>query len=189
MPFPTISTQMRPTFLFLAAAALLATVSPSPAQTAAPAASPAAAASPAPVKLTRAEKKAQKKAAKEANTAAPAVAEPTAAPIPKSGSAIPAVDAAPSPATAAATPAIKKTREEKKAAKAEKETELVNATPAPGGGPGLVWVNTKSHVYHDSTSRFYGKTKQGKYMSEKDAIAEGDHAHGTAKSKAAPAAN
>jgi hypothetical protein len=47
-------------------------------------------------------------------------------------------------------------------------------TGAPGNGQ--VWVNTESHVYHKQGSRFYGKTKQGKYMSEADAIKEGDHA-------------
>jgi hypothetical protein len=51
-----------------------------------------------------------------------------------------------------------------------------NATPAPGGGHGLVWVNTDSHVYHKEGSRFYGKTKKGKYLSEADAIKEGDRA-------------
>jgi len=29
----------------------------------------------------------------------------------------------------------------------------------------MVWVNTESHVYHKEGSRFYGKTKQGKYIS------------------------
>lgn len=47
-------------------------------------------------------------------------------------------------------------------------------TPAPGGGPGLVWVNTKSHLYHKQGSKWYGLTKEGKYMSEADAIKEGD---------------
>ena len=50
------------------------------------------------------------------------------------------------------------------------------ATPAPGGGHGLVWVNTESHVYHKEGSRFYGTTKKGKYVSEADAIKEGDKA-------------
>jgi hypothetical protein len=54
-----------------------------------------------------------------------------------------------------------------------------NATPAPGGGHGLVWVNSESHIYHKEGSRFYGKTKQGKYMSEADAIKEGDRASKT----------
>jgi hypothetical protein len=50
------------------------------------------------------------------------------------------------------------------------------ATPAPGGGPGLVWVNTTTHIYHKEGSRFYGKTKKGKHVSEADAIKEGDRA-------------
>ena len=48
------------------------------------------------------------------------------------------------------------------------------ATPAPGGGHALVWVNTEIHVYHKEGSRFYGTTKKGKYVSEADAIKEGD---------------
>jgi hypothetical protein len=48
------------------------------------------------------------------------------------------------------------------------------ATPAPGGGRGLVWVNTETHLYHKEASRFYGTTKKGKYVSEADAIKEGD---------------
>ncbi len=51
-----------------------------------------------------------------------------------------------------------------------------SGTVAPGGGPGLVWVNTSSHVYHKQGSKFYGMTKHGKYMTEADAIKEGDHA-------------
>ena len=175
---------MRPTFFTLAAAALFATVSPALAQTPGPTATPAAAASPAPAKMTRAEKRAEKKAAK---AAAAAAATPAAAAPAAPATAAPATTA-PAPATAPASPApVKKTRAEKKAAKTEKETELANATPAPGGGPGMVWVNTKSHAYHDSSSRYYGKTKEGKYMTEQAAIAEGDHAH-KHKDKANPAA-
>ena len=61
-------------------------------------------------------------------------------------------------------------------AKATKTGGAMNATPAPGGRHGLVWVNTESHVYHKEGSRFYGKTKKGKYVSEADAIKEGDKA-------------
>src|SRR6185437_407408 len=44
------------------------------------------------------------------------------------------------------------------------------AKAAPGGGRGLVWVNSKSNVY-----RYYGKTKDGKYMTEAAARAMGAH--------------
>jgi hypothetical protein len=52
------------------------------------------------------------------------------------------------------------------------------ATPAAGGGPGQVWVNTssKTKAYHCQGSKWYGTTKQGKYMSTSDAQAAGYHA-------------
>jgi hypothetical protein len=44
---------------------------------------------------------------------------------------------------------------------------------APGGGHGLVWVDTEAGVYYSERSPFYGRTRKGKYMSEQDAIQAG----------------
>lgn len=43
-------------------------------------------------------------------------------------------------------------------------------------GAGMVWVNLETGVYHYQSSRYYGKTKSGKYLSEADAMRAGYHA-------------
>jgi hypothetical protein len=56
-----------------------------------------------------------------------------------------------------------------------KASSTTNMAQAPGGGPGMVWVNTPTNVYHCPGSRYYGKTKEGKYMTEAQAKAAGAH--------------
>lgn len=57
-----------------------------------------------------------------------------------------------------------------RAAPTVSESEI-NAARARGD----VWVNTQTGVYHKS-GRWYGATKQGKFMSEQDALRAGYHA-------------
>ena len=55
-------------------------------------------------------------------------------------------------------------------------SQAATKAAAPGGGHGLVWVNTETHVYHKEGSRFYGTTKKGKYMTEAEAMKAGNKA-------------
>lgn len=41
-----------------------------------------------------------------------------------------------------------------------------------------VWVNTKSHAYHEAGDPYYGKTKHGKYLCPSQAKAQGYHKAG-----------
>lgn len=65
-----------------------------------------------------------------------------------------------------------------------KLTPLVTAGPETTGPddatparvppkPGMVWVNTDSKIFHRAGDRWYGKTKQGQFMTEQDAIKQG----------------
>ena len=49
----------------------------------------------------------------------------------------------------------------------------------------VVWGNASSKAYHLAGTKYYGKTKHGSYMCQKDATADGYHARGTAAPSAA----
>ena len=52
----------------------------------------------------------------------------------------------------------------------------VESSTAPAQVPpraGMVWVNLDSKIFHEPGSRWYGKTKNGKFMTEADALAAG----------------
>jgi len=147
-------------FLALISVIGLATTCLVQGQSPTPGESPAA--SPSPAKH-HAHKKAGATASPAEKGASPSTAEsPAASPSPKKPhsrkKAEATAAASPAPATRATTAAA------------------TSATPPLGGGHGLVWVNTDTRVYHKEGSRFYGKTKNGKYVSEAEAIKEGNRA-------------
>jgi hypothetical protein len=83
----------------------------------------------------------------------------------------------PAPAAAAAAPA-EPAATAPKAAKGRTPTPTANASDSDissAKAAGKVWVNTDTGVYHRG-GRWYGKTKQGKFMSEDDAKKAGYHA-------------
>ncbi len=92
----------------------------------------------------------------------------TAAAPASAPAAAPASTAAPAPAPAPMRRAARPTGAGEFSTEAEAKARCPSDT--------VVWVNTKSHIYHYAGTRSYGTTKRGAYMCEADANAAGDRA-------------
>ena len=68
-------------------------------------------------------------------------------------------------------------------------TSAMTAQTPPG--PGYVWVNKSSKVFHREGTQYFGKTKSGEFMKEADAVAAGyrEAGKGGAATKAPKAAS
>jgi len=110
--------------------------------------------------------------------AATQAAAPAAAPTPapkksrsshkatasSSAAATPASAPTPAPARAAAPPAA-----------APAASTVASTSAQVPLAKGMVWVNTSTKVFHREGDKWYGKTKEGKFMTEADALAAGFH--------------
>jgi hypothetical protein len=162
------------------AAPAATTPAPAPTAAAAPIASKTKAQCAAEYSANKAAIKAggQTKAAFDADCRAgtekiPTAAAPAAtpAPAPEPTAAAPA----PAPVPAAAAPAASSPMAAKPkpmAVPSATETELKAKCPSDT----IVWVNTKSGIYHFAGTHNYGTTKSGQFMCEMDAKAAGDRA-------------
>jgi hypothetical protein len=92
-----------------------------------------------------------------------------------SPSSAPATKAAPKPAPAAAPPAP--------AASTKAKAPAASVTAQQPPVKGMVWVNLSTKVFHREGDRYYGNTKNGKFMTEADAVKAGYREAQTAKKK------
>jgi hypothetical protein len=82
------------------------------------------------------------------------------------------------PPVAQPSPVVATTPPPKNASRAATGASPPSSVQQSGAATGqavpAVWVNSETHVYHRAGSRYYGKTKKGQYMSEQEAISQGN---------------
>ena len=121
------------------------------------------------------QKKADYVAACRASAAAAPAAPASTPAAPATPAAAPAPVVTPAPkATAAAKPAPAPSKPAAATAAGGFATDAEARARCPSDT--VVWVNTKSHVYHFAGTHNYGTTEHGTYMCEADAKAAGDRA-------------
>jgi len=83
------------------------------------------------------------------------------------------VGRAPAPAPSSAAPMEKPARAPRTGAAAPSSAPPAGAQAQTPPAPGMVWVNTATKVFHREGDPWYGKTKEGKFMTEADAVKAG----------------
>jgi len=68
------------------------------------------------------------------------------------------------PAAAKPTPAASASPSAASASPAQASATPAKTQAPPANAAGVVWINTDTGVYHKQGTRWYGKTKHGKYM-------------------------
>ncbi len=100
---------------------------------------------------------------------APAAKNPAPAAPPATTAATTPQPSQPAPPATAAKGSM---RPEERQSTSSRGAPQSDVTPPPSGS-GMVWVNLDTKVYHREGDRWYGKTKNGKYMTEPEAQAAG----------------